>query len=462
MDKLQLLLVDDDQVFLEELKEALDDDTNEITTCSDPSKALKLMGSREFDIAILDIILPEMNGIQLLKKIKELKPNIEVIMITGQGDMDSVIKAMRNGAADYFTKPFKQIELQSAIERTRKFKQLQNKLRKEESINKVLSRELNQRLGTELIGTSKQTSNILDLMNKVAAADETSVLITGESGTGKELVARGIHFLSPRKDNYFHSVNCSAIPESLFESEFFGYNKGAFTGANNNKSGWFEISNGGTLFLDEIGDMQLNLQAKFLRVLDEKIITRVGSHKSIDLDVRIIAATNQNLEELVGQNKFREDLYHRLNSFTIDIPPLRERKEDIASLAEYFINHYGKKLKKGIKSTDPRVYEYLKSLPFYGNVRELKNMIERAVILCEDEVFTLKHINQDSSPKNMAPFSELAFNTLDLSELEQIAIEKALKLNDYNKSQAAKFLNITRHSLDRRIKKHGIDMKYSF
>jgi len=453
MKKLKLLLVDDDQVFLDELKEALDDNTNEITTSSSPSKALKLMESREFDIAILDIILPEMNGIQLLKKLKELRPNLEVIMITGQGDMDSVISAMRNGAADYFTKPFKHIELQSAIERTRKFKQLQNQLKKEESKNKLLSRELNQKLGTELTGTSKQTQHILELMNKVAAADETSVLITGESGTGKELVARGIHFLSPRKDNYFHSVNCSAIPESLFESEFFGYNKGAFTGASNNKSGWFEISNGGTLFLDEIGDLRIDLQAKFLRVLDEKIITRVGSHKQIDLDVRIIAATNQNLEELVKQNKFREDLYHRLNSFTIDIPPLRERREDIAALAEYFINVYSKKLKKGIKSIDPRVYEYLKTLPYYGNVRELKNMIERAVILCEDEVFTKKHFNCDSHSKNKVPFMEMEFNTLDLSELEKQVIEKALKHTQNNKTKAAALLNISRQALDRRLEK---------
>jgi len=453
MNKLELLLVDDDQVFLEELKETLDDNTNEINTAVSPSKALQLMESKEFDIAILDIMLPEMNGIQLLKKLKERRPNVEVIMITGQGDMDSVIKAMRNGAADYFTKPFKHIELQSAIERTRKFKQLQNQLKKEESKNKLLSREINQRLGTELIGTSKQTQRILELMSKVAAADETSVLITGESGTGKELVARGIHFLSERKDNYFHSVNCSAIPESLFESEFFGYNKGAFTGANNNKSGWFEISNGGTLFLDEIGDLRIDLQAKFLRVLDEKIITRVGSHKQIDLDVRIIAATNQNLKELVEQNKFREDLYHRLNSFAIDIPPLRERREDIASLAEYFINVYSKKLKKGIKSIDPRVYEYLKTLPFYGNVRELKNMIERAVIMCEDEVFTVKHFKNNSHSTDKPPYNEMEFNTLDLSELEKKVIEKALKHTQNNKTKAAALLNISRQALDRRLEK---------
>lgn len=453
MEKLEILLVDDDEEFLNELGEALEDDMNFITSASRPSQALELIEKQSFDIAILDVMLPEMSGIQLLKEIKEKIPDIEVIMITGQGDMDTVIKAMRHGATDYFNKPFKQVELQSAIERTRKFKQLQYRLEKMESQYQMLSRELNQRLGTELIGSSRNTHQIIELMHKVAGADETSVLITGESGTGKELVARGIHFLSARKDNYFHSVNCSAIPESLFESEFFGYNKGAFTGANSNKSGWFEISNGGTLFLDEIGDMQLNLQSKFLRVLDEKIITRVGSHKSIDLDVRIIAATNQNLEELVRQNKFREDLYHRLNSFTIHIPPLRERKEDIGALADYFIKHYNEKLKKSIKSIDQKVYDYLKSLPFYGNVRELKNLIERAVIMCDDEVFTVNHFIDQGKINHSAKDNGFNINTLNLHELEKKAIQKALAQTNHNKTQAAQLLNISRQALDRRLEK---------
>ncbi|MCF8304057.1 MAG: sigma-54 dependent transcriptional regulator [Bacteroidales bacterium] len=458
MEGLQLLLVDDEPDFLSELSEAIDDPDNVVTTAETPTKALEILEQSEIDIAVLDINMPQMNGLQLLERIKKNWPEIEVIMITGQGDMDSVIKAMRLGATDYFTKPFRQIEFQGAIERTRKFKQLHHKLEKVKNQYKFLSDELNGKIGTQIIGSSTHTHNIINLMNKVANAGDTSVLITGESGTGKELVARGIHFLSNRKDNYFHSVNCSAIPESLFESEFFGYNKGAFTGANNNKTGWFEISNGGTLFLDEIGDMQLNLQAKFLRVLDEKIITRVGSHKRIDLDVRIIAATNQDLEKLVEQNRFREDLYHRLNSFTIHIPPLRERKEDIAHLAEHFIDHYAQKLKKDIKIIDSGVYDYLKNLPFYGNVRELKNLIERAVIMCDSDTFDLRYLNNHKNNKKNGSAKDFTPETLNLEELEKNAIVKALELSSNNKTKAAKLLNISRQALDRRIQKMGMDI----
>lgn len=459
MDKLRLLIVDDDTDFTDELAELLEhtDDNNIVFKANLPIEGLEIVEKEEVDIAIIDLNMPQMSGLELLKKIKEDRPDIEVIMITGLGDMDSVVQAMRLGAIDYFTKPFKQIELHTAIERTRKYKSIQNQLEKVQNQYRVLSSELNKRIGTEIIGESMQTHQLIEIMNKVAAADDTSVLITGESGTGKELVARGIHFLSKRKDNYFHSVNCSAIPESLFESEFFGYNKGAFTGANAQKTGWFEISNQGTLFLDEIGDLRLDLQAKFLRVLDEKIITRVGSHKRIDLDVRIIAATNQDLEELVGQNKFREDLYHRLNSFNIHIPPLRERKEDIMALSRYFIFHYADKLKKPIKKIDDSVFDYLKSGPFHGNVRQLKNLIERAVIMCDDSCFSLKHFNGFSSKLQHEALNNHAENSdLDLTALESKAIKKALNITQHNKSQAAKLLKISRQALDRKLNKYEI------
>jgi transcriptional regulator with PAS, ATPase and Fis domain len=294
-------------------------------------------------------------------------------------------------------------------------------------------------------------------MDKVAAADPTTILITGASGTGKELVARGIHYMSKRKDDYFHTVNCSAIPETLFESEFFGHKKGSFTGADQDKMGWFEIANHGTLFLDEIGDMPLGQQAKLLRVLDEKKVMKVGSHKEINIDVRVIAASNRNLEELVKKHKFRLDLYHRISSFIIEIPPLRERKEDIPLLINHFVKHYVDRLAKSIKYINPAVSQNLQKYSFPGNIRELKNIIERAVILCESEElswqdFELSMAGKMEGEQNPSEDS----GEMDLEEMEKQMIIRALKQTGNNKTRAAELLNISWQSLDRRMKKFRI------
>jgi transcriptional regulator with PAS, ATPase and Fis domain len=296
--------------------------------------------------------------------------------------------------------------------------------------------------------------SVIDLMSKVAQADDTTVLITGESGTGKELVARGIHCLSARKDKHFYSINISAIPGSLFESEFFGHKKGAFTGATEDKAGWFEIAQNSTLFMDEICDVDPNLQGKLLRVLEERKIIKVGSHKEIPVNVRVVAATNKKIKQLVRTSKFRTDLYYRLSSFEIHIPPLRERKEDIPLLLEHFAEFYAQKMNKSIKGIDEKVTVSLMDYDFPGNVRELKNMVERAVILCEGDTLQAQHFpivqSKEHEPEGK---EEEVFN---LKIMEKTLIVRALEKTNYNKSKAGELLHISRQSLNRKIKKFGL------
>jgi len=390
MDTLNILVLDDERVFRDEIKEFLETDSFIVHLAAKPSAAFEILKQTEIDIIILDLKLPEMDGITVLQQVKELYPDVEVIMITGHGDMDAVIQAMRHGAVEFFPKPFRLIDMKAAIQRTKRYINLSNKYKEVEHSYALVSKELRESVGYEIMGTSKAIKQVVDLMTRVAKADSTSVLITGESGTGKELVARGIHYLSSRKNSYFHAVNCSAVPDSLFESEFFGHKKGAFTGANEEKIGWFEIANGGTLFLDEIVDMQQPMQSKLLRVLEDKKIRRIGSNNDISVDVRIIAATNQDLQKLLEENKFRNDLYYRLNSFEIAIPPLRERREDIPILLDYFLKLMSQKLNKKIPSVDLSVVKALTAYHFPGNVRELRNMVERALILSDGGKLTLK------------------------------------------------------------------------
>jgi transcriptional regulator with PAS, ATPase and Fis domain len=299
----------------------------------------------------------------------------------------------------------------------------------------------------------------MELMRKVAQVENTSVLITGESGTGKELVARGIHYLSSRKNSYFHAVNCSAIPDTLFESEFFGHKKGAFTGATEDKAGWFEIANGGTLFLDEIVDMHPSMQSKLLRVLEDRKVRRLGASSDVSVDVRIIAATNQNIKELIDSNRFRNDLYFRINSFEIYIPPLRERPEDIPILLNYYMGLLSRKLNKKIVGIDNRIIQVAKAYAFPGNIRELRNMVERAIILVEGDRLTMNEFSfagfKEEDIKALEVINEEIF---DLEEVEKQTIIKALELTDYKKSETAQLLNITRQSLDRRLEKHNIEL----
>lgn len=459
MEQLSILILDDEKVFRDEIREFLENDSFTVHSAALPSEAFSILAKQDIDILILDLRLPEMDGFVVLEKVKEMYPHIEVIMITGHGDMDAVIQAMRMGAVEFFPKPFRLLDMKAAIKRTRRFIDLNHRLREVNQSLQLISKDLRDNVGYEMVGRSKAVQQVIDLMRRVATVDNTSVFITGESGTGKELIARGIHYLSNRSQSYFHAVNCSAIPESLFESEFFGYKKGAFTGADEEKAGWFEIANGGTLFLDEIVDMHPLLQSKLLRVLEDRKVRRLGATTDITVDVRIIAATNQDVRGFIEVNKFRNDLFFRLNSFEINIPPLRERPEDIPILLNYYTQTLSKKLNKKITGIDNTVLVAALSYPFPGNVRELRNMVERAIILSDGGKLTVNEfafagLTNSKTSEAIINFEE----TFDLDEIEKLTIMKALERADNKKTEAAQLLNITRQSLDRRLEKHGISL----
>ncbi|MEY1637939.1 sigma-54-dependent transcriptional regulator [Tenuifilum osseticum] len=459
MKEINILVLDDEKVFRKEIKEFLDGEGFSVLTAERPSEAFSILSENHIDILILDLRLPEMDGLQVLTKVKEEYPDIEVIMITGHGDMDAVINAMRMGAIEFFPKPFRLLDMRAAIQRTKRYIALNEQLKEINQTYSLVSKDLIESIGTEIIGNSFGIRQVVDLMGKVAKTDNTSVLITGESGTGKELVARGIHYLSSRKKSYFYAVNCSAIPDTLFESEFFGHKKGAFTGANEDKAGWFEVANGGTLFLDEVVEMQPAMQSKLLRVLEDRKIRRIGSSVDIPVDVRIIAATNQDINKLIEDGKFRGDLYYRLNSFQIHIPPLRERKEDIPILFDYYVKHISTRMGKKINQVDPFIVKAMMSYNFPGNIREMRNMVERAIILSEGGRLTMKNFSGLIAPADSTPTTGVIGEEIfDLDLIEKIVIMKALERTGYKKTKAAQLLNITRQALDRRLEKYDINL----
>ena len=455
------MVVDDEKRVRDEIEEFLINKKFIVHTAESGDELLRFLESERPDIVILDIKLPGISGLEALKKIKTDHPDIEVIMISGHGDMDTVIEAMREGATDYFPKPFRLVDINNSILRTKRFVELTKKLQTAETNIDLLEKKLLENIGSWLIGISQAIKTLKDMMRKVAATDDTSVLILGESGTGKELVAHGIHYLSERNKFPFYSVNCSAIPESLFESEFFGHRKGSFTGALEDKKGWFEIANKGTLFLDEISDMPMAQQAKLLRVLEEKTVSKIGSHKVEDADIRVIAASNRPLDEMANENKFRLDLFHRLSIFVIEIPPLRDRKEDIPELLECYMKKYSDKLQKNIRHIDDRIYKMLENNPLPGNVRQLRNCVERAVILCEGDTLLSEHFRlaEPASKNNLQGniISDSTEESFDLESNERRLIMKALEKCNGNKSKAANILNITWQALDRRMKKFEME-----
>lgn len=456
MEKVKILILDDDKNMIDELCEYLL--SSDFICCGTdrPSKALEILDQEHFDIVITDMLMPEMDGIKVTKAIKSKHPYIDVIVMTGYGNITTVVKVFRAGATDFFTKPFNLYDVKASIERTERQRLLTLRAEKAELKYNLISAEFKKGMGIEMVGSSTAMRKVVGLVSMVSKTNGTTVLITGESGTGKELIARGIHALSERRNQRFHSVNCSAIPESLFESEFFGFSRGAFTGANEHTSGWFEVSHKSTLFLDEIAELPLSLQAKFLRVLDNQVISKIGEKKDISLDIRIIAATNQNLNTLVENGKFRNDLFHRLNAFVINVPPLRERKDDIPDLIHYFIDFFNKKLDRNIKQVDKKVHERLLHYDFPGNVRELKNIIEQAMILCEDNTLRLKHLVMDRKIAEMES-SQNYHKEFDLEEVEKNLITKALEQTSFNKSRASRLLKISRQALDRKMQKYGIN-----
>jgi DNA-binding NtrC family response regulator len=453
MSKLSVLIIDDEKRFTEELTEYFQDSGFQSYEAHSGKEGLSILSKHAIDLLILDVLLPGINGLDILKNVRSKYPAMEVIIVSAHGDMDTVIKAMRLGAIDYLRKPFRHIDIRIAIERTQKFMLLQREVKQLEEKYSLISKNLVQHTKRHFIGVSPQIKEILDMAITAAKFPDTNVLITGESGTGKENIARIIHFTSSRKDNIFCAVNSSTITDSLLESEFFGHKKGSFTGAVTDKKGYFEISDQGTLFLDEISDMPLNLQAKILRAIEEKSITRVGETQPVATDFRIVSATNHNLDKLQQEKRFRLDLIHRLNTLHINIPPLRERIEDIEPLLLFFVEDLSKKLNKPIPTIGASVLKALRKYDFPGNVRELKNMIERAIILKKEVALSAKDF-----PVNCKQKKSDSFNLIN-NEIE--LIRGALQSCDFNISAAAGMLDINRMALSRRMKKYNITVQPS-
>jgi two-component system response regulator AtoC len=451
---IKILLVEDEQGSREALLILLKEFA--IKGCSSGKEALELMAGERFDIVITDLLLPDMNGIEILSRVKLDSPRTEVILITGHASAETAVQAMKKGAFDYITKPLNVEELRIIIDKALE----KGKLLSE---NVYLKKQLREKYEfASIIGKSQAMQQLFHRMKRIIKTDST-VLILGESGTGKELVAKAIHFNGSRKDKPFVAVNCSAIPENLLESELFGHVKGAFTGAVKEKIGKFEAANFGTIFLDEIGTLPMHLQTKLLRVLQEQELERVGSNRQIKLDVRVVSATNVNLEEEVQRGNFREDLFYRLNVIPVLIPPLRERIEDILPLTKYFLEKNCRAMQRPLMHLDKEALEALEAYPWNGNVRELENIVERVVALTEGDQILLRDL-----PSNVVKiFMEgtptgVTANGIDLErtldDIEKKMIGEALQLAGGVKARAAQMLSINRTTLVGKMRRLGMEL----
>jgi DNA-binding NtrC family response regulator len=449
--KLSILIVDDEEDILNVLKLILTKEGYQVDTALDGKQALQLFRKNSYDIVLTDLKMPEIDGMELLERIKEIRPETEVLIMTAYASVESAVLAMKKGAADYIVKPFLNEDVKMRVARVAEHIKLKKDV-------EVLKQQISQKFETiQFLGTSPQVQQMLSLVEQVAPT-KSNVLILGESGTGKSLVAELIHKNSPRRDGPFISINCAAIPETLLEAELFGYKKGAFTGAVADKKGLIELANGGTLFLDEIGDLPLGLQAKLLKFLETYEFIPLGDVQKKKVDIRLISATNKNLEELIEEGKFREDLYYRLSVIEIKIPPLRERKEDIPVLVYYFLEQASKQHNKKIKGITNEALSYLLNYDWPGNIRELRNVIERAVILARDE-YILPHDLPEKIIKS-SPSPEIGVGKSlkeAIEEYEKTIILNTLKFCNYDKERAAKILDIDLATLYRKLKKFGIN-----
>lgn len=446
-----ILIVDDEVGICETLSDILEDEGYKTFTTQDAETALDIVEKEDIDIVMLDVWLPKMDGIEALQKIKEKDSDISIIMISGHSNIETAVKAVKLGAFDFLEKPLSQDRVIISVEKALEFKKLKKEnIKLRSSIQKKF----------EIVGSSSVMKKIKDQIQLVAKGD-SRVLILGESGTGKELVARMIHALSSRAEAPFVEVNCAAIPQELIESELFGHEKGAFTGAIEKKVGKFEIANGGTLFLDEIGDMSLLTQAKLLRVIETQKFQRVGGTRDITVDVRIISATNKDLPEEIKKGNFRQDLYWRLNVVPIYIPPLRERKEDIPELVNYFVEEFHRDKGWRKKKFQPDAIKILQQYDWPGNVRELKNAIERIMIMCTEEFITAKEIQEIGIIRqSQNEFSYFSIPTLKEAKdaFERDFILKKLRENNWNMTKTAEVLGIERSNLYKKIKALGITL----
>jgi two-component system response regulator AtoC len=447
MKKVKLLVVDDEAIVRESLSDWLKDVGYQVFTAENGYKALEVIEKEKPSIMIADLIMPGMDGIELMKRAKAQQPKIEVIIITAYASIPTAINAMKEGAYDYIEKPFCPEKAEFLVKKLAEHQELVEE-------NLSLRQRLEDRYRFEnIMAKSSKMRRVIEVI-KIVAKSNATVLITGESGTGKELVARAIHSQSHRRNKPFVAVSCAALPESLLESELFGHEKGSFTGAYAQKKGKFELANGGTLFLDEVGEMSANIQVHLLRVLEEKEFTRVGGNEPIRVDVRVISATNKDLRKAIEKQEFREDLYYRLNVVNIELPPLRERKEDICLLAEHFLHKFATENQKEITGFSSEAIESVLNYDWPGNVRELENAIERAVILAKDSIIIIGDLPQE----NLSP----AYSTTprrNLKEVERGHIWSVLHETGENYSEAARILGISRMTLYNKAKEYGFDVK---
>ncbi len=451
----QILIVDNEKSMRDFLSIVLKKEGYRCKTAEDGEQALKMVENEGADLVITDIKMPKMDGLSLLKALKASSPETATVMMTAFASTETAIEAMKEGAYDYLTKPFQIDEVKLIIKNV-----LERKTLRQE--NNQLRRELKSHADfTQIIGKSHKMRQVLALVEKVAD-NKSNVLITGESGTGKEMIARAIHYNSSRKDHPFVTVNCSALPENLLESELFGHMKGSFTGAISNKPGLFETADNGSILLDEIGETSLAIQVKLLRVLQERELRRVGGTKDIKVDIRIIAATNKNLEDLIAEGKFREDLYYRLDVIPIHLPPLRDRPEDVPLLAHFFLQKYNENLAKSIEGIAPEVLHLLMQHEWRGNVRELENVLERAVALTTNKTLSLEDFsgNLMKAPQSIPLPSDIPEEGLDLealiSKIEKELLIKALHETHWVKKEAAKRLHLNFRSFRYRLAKYDI------
>jgi DNA-binding NtrC family response regulator len=453
MEKTRILVVDDEQLIRWSTEQNLKKQGYDVMTAENGEVALKLVSGEQPDLILLDIQMPGISGLEVLEKVKEIDEDIVVIMVTAQGGLETAVSAMRLGAYDYINKPFNFDEMSIVIR-----KALETSLLRREVAG---LRSEHKKIGPpNIIGVSKHMKNILAMMDKIAKSEAATVLVQGESGTGKELVAKWIHYKSNRADKPFVAINCASVPATLLESELFGHEKGSFTDAKIAKKGLFELADGGTIFLDEIGDMEIGMQAKLLRFLEDRTFRRIGGAKVITVDIRIISATNKDLLKAIEEKIFRNDLYYRLQVIPIFLPPLRDRRDDIMQLAKHFIGNFDREFNKHVKGISSMAEKMLVEYHWPGNIRELKNVIERAIILGNDETLLLEHlpleiIAKGSSATQPMTSIKLPPEGIDIEEVEKELIHQALESSDWNQSKAAKKLNLGIDAIRYRMKKFG-------
>jgi len=453
----KILIVDDNEDLLFAAKMLLKKHAKEVMIEKDPRRIPFLVNNNSYDVILLDMNFTEdttsgKEGFHWLKQIKEIDPQAVVILITGFGDVEMAVRALKEGATDFILKPWQNEKLLATLNSAIKLKESYNQVDKLSKKQKQLQADLKKSF-TDIIGTSSVMKNVFSIIDKVAQTD-ANVLILGENGTGKELIARAIHDRSHRNEEIFVGVDMGSITESLFESELFGHKRGAYTDAKEDRAGRFEIADKGSLFLDEIGNLSMPLQSKLLTVLQKREVTRIGTNKSIPVDIRLICATNMPIHEMVADNTFRQDLLYRINTVEIFLPPLRDRQDDIPLLAEHFLKSYAQKYRKDFKGFKPTAMQLLQRYNWPGNIRELQHAIERAIIMAEgDELDSRDFFFLSSKPTNDKISNA---NTLNLDDVEKNVIQKAIDKNGGNISKAAKELGLTRASLYRRLEKYGL------